>query len=64
MPRYVEDEETERVRAEMGNKRSHKTTIPRDLLLFDQALKSGLRRSELAILQARDISGGPPIFCG
>ena len=64
MPRFNEDEETKRVRVEIANKSSHKTTIPRDLLLFDQALKSGLRRSELAILQARDISGGPPIFCG
>jgi|GEM_PF-4685093 len=64
MTSYTEDEEIERVRAEMDNKRSHKTTIPQDLLLFDLALKSGLRRSELAILQARDISGGPPIFCG
>jgi integrase/recombinase XerD len=55
IPRYTEDEEIEKVRKAIEDKQSHKGCIARDLLLYDLARTSGLRRAELANLEAKDI---------
>ena len=55
LPPYTEDSEVERLLSAIGNKRSHKGCIIRDTLMTELALKTGLRRSELADLEAKDI---------
>ncbi|MFC1904236.1 tyrosine-type recombinase/integrase [Chloroflexota bacterium] len=55
LPPYTEDSEVERLLSAIGNKRSHKSCIIRDTLITELALKTGLRRSELANLEAKDI---------
>ncbi len=51
IPKYTEDEEINRVREAIENKKTHKGCIIRDLLLYDLARTSGLRRSELSNLR-------------
>ncbi len=55
LPPYTEDSEVERLLSAIGNKRSHKGCIIRDTLMTELALKTGLRRSELANLETKDI---------
>ena len=55
LPQYVEDEQVEKLFTAIKNKRSHKGCIVRDSLLVELALKSGMRRAELASLEAKDI---------
>ncbi len=55
LPPYIDDVQIERIINAMGNKRTHKGTIVRDRLLVELAVKTGLRRSELANLEARDV---------
>jgi len=55
LPPYTKDSEVERLLSAIGNKRSHKGCIVRDTLITELALKTGLRRSELANLEAEDI---------
>jgi len=55
LPNYYEDNEVERLLSAIENKKSHKGTIDRDSLLLSLALTSGLRRSELANLEPRNI---------
>jgi integrase len=55
IPKYTDDDVISRVRQAIESKKTHKGSVKRDILLFDLALNSGLRRSELANLQARDI---------
>ena len=55
VPPYTKDSDVEKVRQAMLNKQTHKGTIHRDLLLFDLALNSGMRRDELAKLKVRDV---------
>ncbi len=55
IPKYTEDEEIDKVREAIENKKTHKECIIRDLLLYDLARTSGLRRSELSYLEAKDI---------
>jgi integrase/recombinase XerD len=55
LPSYVEKSDIEKLLAAIENKRSHKTTVERDLLLVDIAIHTGLRRSELANLIVGDI---------
>ena len=55
LPEYTEDSDIEKLIAVIENKKTHKSTIVRDLLLVDLALKSGMRRSELANLTPADI---------
>ncbi|MFC1935122.1 tyrosine-type recombinase/integrase [Chloroflexota bacterium] len=55
LPPYIEDDQIERILDAMGNKRTHKKTITRDQLLVQLDLKTGLRRAEMANLEARDV---------
>ncbi len=55
LPPYTKDSEVERLVSAIGNKRSHKGCIVRDTLIVELAVKTGLRRSELANLEAKDI---------
>ncbi len=55
LPPYTEDAEIERLFHVIENKKTHRSTIVRDSLMVKLALKSGLRRGELANLEARDV---------
>ena len=55
LPPYTEDSQIDRLLSAIGNKRTHKVCIVRDTLLVKLALKSGMRRGELANLEGRDI---------
>ena len=55
LPSYTKDSEVERLLSAIGNKRSHKGCIVRDTLIVELAVKTGLRRSELANLEVKDI---------
>lgn len=55
LPPYTEDSEVERLLSAIQNKKTHKGCIARDSLLVALALKSGMRRSELANLTPQDI---------
>jgi integrase len=55
LPPYIEDEEINQLLEAVERKKSHKKCIIRDILLIELALKSGLRRGELANLKVKDI---------
>lgn len=55
LPPYTKDSEVERLLSAIGNKRSHKGCIVRDTLIVELTVKTGLRRSELANLEVKDI---------
>ncbi|MBT3362722.1 MAG: tyrosine-type recombinase/integrase [Chloroflexi bacterium] len=55
LPEFIEDADIEKLFAAIKDKRSHKGVIERDTLLVELALKTGLRRGELANLAAGDI---------
>jgi len=55
LPPYTKDSEIEKLFNAIENKKSHKGCITRDSLLAAIALKTGMRRSELANLEAKDI---------
>ncbi|MFC2033874.1 tyrosine-type recombinase/integrase [Chloroflexota bacterium] len=55
LPSYTENSDIKKLFHVIENKRSHKNTIVRDSLLVELALKSGLRRGELANLEVRDV---------
>lgn len=55
LPPYTENGEVEKLFSTIENKKTHRGTIVRDRLLVELALKSGMRRGELANLEARDI---------
>ncbi len=55
LPPYTEDSEIDRLFHAIENKKTHKNTIVRDCLMIELALKSGLRRGELANLEAKDV---------
>lgn len=55
LPSYTEDDEVDKVRSAIESKVTHKDSITRDVLLFDLALNTGMRRAELASLKPRDI---------
>lgn len=61
LPTYTEDGDIEKLFAAIENKRSHKGCIVRDSLLVALALKTGMRRAELANLEPKDIH---PDFLG
>lgn len=54
MPPYTEDGEVEKLFRVIEGRRTHKATIVRDALLTSLALKTGLRRAELAALTPGD----------
>lgn len=62
LPPYTTDSQVERLFSAIENKRSHKGCIVRDTLMAEVALKTGMRRSELANLEAKDIH--PDFFDG
>jgi integrase len=55
LPSYTDNEVIEKLKAAVSDKRSHKGTIERDILLIDMALNTGMRRGELANLQTKEI---------
>jgi integrase len=55
LPSYTEDSDIEKLLAAVGDKQSHKKLVERDRLLIDTALKTGLRRFELANLKPKEI---------
>jgi integrase/recombinase XerD len=55
LPEYTEDADIQKLTAVIENKKTHKGNILRDLLLVELALNTGMRRSELANLEATDI---------
>ena len=55
LPQYTEDKDIEKLFQAIENKRSHKGCIVRDTLIVELALKTGMRRSELANLAVKDI---------
>ena len=55
MPPYTENSDIEKLFSAIQNKKTHKGCITRDSLLVELALKTGMRRSELANLEPKDI---------
>ncbi|MFB0559310.1 MAG: tyrosine-type recombinase/integrase [Dehalococcoidales bacterium] len=55
LPPYTEDTDIERLLHVIENKKTHRSTIVRDGLMVELVLKSGLRRGELANLEAKDV---------
>ena len=55
LPPYTGDGDIDKLFAAIENKRSHKGCIVRDTLLVALALKTGMRRGELANLEPKDI---------
>jgi len=55
LPPYTEDSEIEQLFYVIENKSTHKGCIVRDSLMVALALKTGMRRSELAYLEVKDI---------
>lgn len=55
MPPYTEDSDIEKLFSAIQKKKTHKGCITRDSLLVELALKTGMRRSELANLEPRYI---------
>ncbi|MFH1775712.1 MAG: tyrosine-type recombinase/integrase [Chloroflexota bacterium] len=55
LPAYIEDDQIEKLLKAIDGKRTHKASIVRDLLLVQLAVKTGLRRAELAKLEAKDV---------
>ena len=55
LPTYHEDQDVEALLAVIKTKQTHKKMMPRDTLLVELDWRTGLRRTELANLEARDI---------
>jgi len=55
LPAYTEDSDIEKLFKAIENKRTHKGCIVRDSLLVALALRTGMRRSEMANLEVKDI---------
>ncbi len=55
LPQYVENEQIEKLLSTIRDKKSHKLTVERDLLIVELYLKTRMRRSELAGLKVRDV---------
>jgi integrase len=55
MPPYTENSDVEKLFSAIQNKKTHKGCVTRDSLLVELALKTGMRRSELANLEPKDI---------
>ncbi|MGD0352306.1 MAG: tyrosine-type recombinase/integrase [Dehalococcoidia bacterium] len=57
LPPYTDNSDIDRLFQAIESKVTHKKLITRDRLLVELALKSGMRRGELASLEVRDIHG-------
>jgi len=55
LPPYIEDDQIERILNAISSKKTHKGSIVRDKLLVQLGVKTGLRRAEMANLEARDV---------
>ncbi|MFC2040523.1 tyrosine-type recombinase/integrase [Chloroflexota bacterium] len=55
LPAYIDDDQIEQLLNAFANKMTHKGTIVRDQLLVQLDVKTGLRRAEMASLEARDV---------
>ncbi len=55
LPQHVPDEDVEALLSAMKNKKSHKRTVERDILLVETAYHTGLRRAELSNLRVDDL---------
>jgi integrase/recombinase XerD len=55
LPPYTEDGDIQKLFDAIEHKQTHKECIARDRLLVELALKTGMRRSELANLEPKDI---------
>jgi len=55
LPEQVETANIDRMRAAIAGKRTHRATIPRDLLLVDFDKRYGLRAEEMANLVVKDL---------
>ncbi|HEY41995.1 MAG TPA: hypothetical protein G4O18_09120 [Dehalococcoidia bacterium] len=55
LPRYTKDSEVDRLFDAIENKKTHKGCTVRDSLLVAVDLRTGMRRAELANLEARDV---------
>ena len=55
MPPYTENSDVEKLFRAIQNKKTHKGCVTRDSLLVELALKTGMRRSELANLEPKDM---------
>jgi len=55
MPPYTEDEVVEKLLRAIDDHKTHRGCIPRDRLLVELGVKTGMRRAELAGLEARDV---------
>ena len=56
LPQRVTDEDIQKLKEAVRNHQTHKSSVFRDLLLVDTAIKTGMRRSELANLLVGHIS--------
>jgi len=56
LPQRVTDEDIQKLKEAVKNHQTHKSSVFRDLLLVDTAIKTGMRRSELANLLVGHIS--------
>jgi site-specific recombinase XerD len=57
LPPYTEDGDIEKLFTTIENKKTHKGCVTRDALMVELALKTGMRRAELANLAPADIHG-------
>ena len=55
LPPYTKDNEVESLFGAIENKKTHKKNITRDALMVELALKTGMRRGEVANLEVKDI---------
>ena len=56
LPQRVTDEDIRRLKEAISNHKTHKSSTSRDLVLVETAIKTGMRRSELANLLVSHIS--------
>jgi site-specific recombinase XerD len=58
VPQSVSDEEVEKLKDAIRNRKTHKRLIDRDILIIELFCHTGLRRAELAGLRVRDLHLG------
>jgi integrase/recombinase XerD len=56
IPDYVKSDDIEKLKEAMKSKKTHKKVIERNLLIIELAIKTGLRRGEIANLLVKDIN--------
>jgi len=56
IPDYVKSDDIEKLKEAMKSKKTHKKVIERNLLVIELAIKTGLRRGEIANLLVKDVN--------